>query len=553
MIGKIIDGMMQLAGNRAEAWHFLGQPILLTLSAWIGLDLSFRLGGLLFAKLIPKIESDARMTLYDQVLDHSHQYFVENMAGNIANKVATLPDSLRYILSSLMGSIIPASITLLIAMYVFFLINPLFAGLIAGWVVLHLTLSIYLFKKCATYSLKHAQSRSYLLGHIIDSVVNYFAVKTFASKLYEQQTVKQFQQDELVKNENQRVYIEKVKLGLAILTWMIPGIALNSLAYLYWAQGLISVGEFSTLFYTALNITLTVWLVGINLPDLFREIGASQNSLSLIQTPPEVVNLPNAKDIRVYEGEIEFKKVHFRYPNVEPLFSDKSVKIKAGEKVGLVGYSGSGKTTFINLILKLFNIQSGEILIDGQDISHVSQESLRQAISIVPQDPFLFHRTIRENIRYGCITATDEEVIEASKKAYAHEFIESLPQRYDSLVGERGIKLSAGQRQRIAIARAFLKDAPILVLDEATSSLDSITEKSIQASLSELTKNRTTVLIAHRLSTLLHVDRILVFNKGKIVEEGTHSDLIAMNGLYKKLWENQSDGFLGDRAERLCA
>jgi len=433
-------------------------------------------------------------------------------------------------------------------MYVFFLINPLFAAIITGWVILHLTLSVYLFKKCATYSLRHAQSRSHLLGHIIDSVVNYFAVKTFASKLYEQQTVKQFQQDERVKNENQRLYIEKVKLGLAILTWIIPGIILNSMAYLYWAQGLISVGEFSTLFYTALNITLMVWLVGINLPDLFKEIGSSQNSLSLIQTLPEVVDLPNAKDIRVYQGEIEFKKVHFSYPDVEPLFSDKSIKIKAGEKVGLVGYSGSGKTTFINLILKLFNIQSGQILIDGQDIAHVTQESLRKAISIVPQDPLLFHRTIRENIRYGCIAATDEEVVEAAKKAYAHEFIESLPLSYDSLVGERGIKLSSGQRQRIAIARAFLKKTPILLLDEATSSLDSLTEMKIQESFIELMKGKTSIIIAHRLSTLMSVDRLLVFNQGQIIEEGSHEDLLAKGGFYKKLWKAQIGNFLIEQA-----
>jgi ATP-binding cassette subfamily B protein len=253
--------------------------------------------------------------------------------------------------------------------------------------------------------------------------------------------------------------------------------------------------------------------------------------------------------LRVTKGKITFSKVRFNYKNTKPLFRRKSVIIEPGQKIGLVGYSGSGKTTFVSLILRLYDVTSGQILIDGQDIRDVTQDSLRCHISLIPQEPSLFHRTVMENIRYGRLEASDEEVIEAAKKAYAHEFIMQLPEAYDSLVGERGIKLSGGQRQRIAIARAILKNAPILMLDEATSQLDSVTEIEIQKSLWVLMQNKTTLVVAHRLSTLLQMDRILVFDQGKIVEDGTHAELLAENGLYKGLWDAQVGGFLQDKKE----
>jgi ATP-binding cassette subfamily B protein len=243
---------------------------------------------------------------------------------------------------------------------------------------------------------------------------------------------------------------------------------------------------------------------------------------------------------------IEFDQVCFNYQSSNALFVNQSIKIESGQKVGLVGFSGGGKTTFVNLILRLYDINSGRILIDGCDISKVTQDSLRSHIGMIPQDPSLFHRTLMDNIRYGDINATDEDAINAAKRAHAHDFIEKLPNGYDSLVGERGIKLSGGQRQRIAIARAMLKNAPILILDEATSALDSVTEHLIQASLWELMCSKTSLVIAHRLSTLLHMDRILVFDKGCIIEDGKHSELIAQNGVYKNLWDAQVGGFLGD-------
>lgn len=271
-------------------------------------------------------------------------------------------------------------------------------------------------------------------------------------------------------------------------------------------------------------------------------------ALTLISTSHEIKDAPSAQLMAVTAGRIQFKDVTFSYKKGKPIFENLSVDILPGQRVGLVGFSGSGKSTFVNLIMRSYDIQKGAISIDGQNIAAVTSHSLREKIAMIPQDPSLFHRTLMENIRYGRFDATDEEVIEASKRAHCHGFIEELDEKYHSLVGERGVKLSGGQRQRIAIARAILKNAPILILDEATSSLDSVTEKIIQKSLDDLMKNRTTLVIAHRLSTLSHLDRILVFDQGKIVEDGTTEALLQKNGYFARLWNMQADGFLPDGA-----
>jgi ATP-binding cassette subfamily B protein len=273
--------------------------------------------------------------------------------------------------------------------------------------------------------------------------------------------------------------------------------------------------------------------------------------LSTLIVPQDIQDKTDARDLSIYKGQISFDHVEFQYKDTAPLFQKKSITIEAGQKVGLVGYSGSGKSTFVNLILRLFDVTDGSIKIDDHDIRDLTQDSLRRNIAMIPQDPTLFHRSLMDNIRYGRIEATDEEVIEAAKKAHAHEFISKLPQGYDSPVGERGVKLSGGQRQRIAIARAILKNAPILILDEATSQLDSVTESDIQDSLWDLMQNKTTIVVAHRLSTLLHMDRIMVFDQGKIVEDGTHKELLAMHGLYKNLWDAQVGGFIPDGPEEV--
>jgi ATP-binding cassette subfamily B protein len=262
---------------------------------------------------------------------------------------------------------------------------------------------------------------------------------------------------------------------------------------------------------------------------------------------PKVVDQPNARNLKADKGEIVFDKVSFAYDDAaegSSLFAGLNIKIKAGERVGLVGRSGGGKTTITSLLLRFNDVDDGQILIDGQDISKVKQRSLRENIAYVPQEPLLFHRSLFENIGYGKQSASKEQVIEASKLAHAHDFISELPNGYETLVGERGVKLSGGQRQRVAIARAMLKDAPILVLDEATSALDSESEVLIQDALWKLMDKRTSIVIAHRLSTIQKMDRIIVLDSGKVVEEGTHTQLIKNNGKYAELWNHQSGGFL---------
>lgn len=276
--------------------------------------------------------------------------------------------------------------------------------------------------------------------------------------------------------------------------------------------------------------------------------GTVSDSLQLIRKGHDLVDKPTAKPIVITNGRIQFEQVLFEYKKNRPIFENLNLTIPAGQKVGLVGFSGSGKTTFVNLLLRFYDIQSGHINIDNQDIAKVTQDSLRSQIAMIPQDSSLFHRTLMDNIRYGRLDASDEEVLQASKLAHCHEFIMQLDQEYEALVGERGIKLSGGQRQRIAIARAVLKNAPILILDEATSSLDSVTEKLIQDSLKKLMQNRTTIVVAHRLSTLSDMDRVLVFHHGKIIEDGTKENLLQANGHFATLWAMQTDGFLPEQS-----
>ena len=300
-------------------------------------------------------------------------------------------------------------------------------------------------------------------------------------------------------------------------------------------KDLITLGDFALILGLSLEVSFTVWTSLEDIDYLNKAIGICKQSLKTLLVPLNVEDKDDATKLNVPKGEIIFSNVKFHYNGAKSLFENLNVTIKPGEKVGLVGYSGSGKSTFINLILRIYDINDGQILIDNQNINACTQDSLRNCISMISQEPSLFDRPIKENIRYGRLDATDKQVIEAAKRPHAHEFIIKIPENYDLSIGERGVKLSGGQRQRIAIARAILKDAPILIMDEATSALDSITEHLIQESLDHLMQGKTTLVVAHRLSTLLNMDRILVFDEGKIVQDGTHSDLLKIDGLYGRV------------------
>ncbi|HUX79006.1 MAG TPA: ABC transporter ATP-binding protein [Alphaproteobacteria bacterium] len=549
LFGKIIDGFTNYLGDRGSAWAILKGPILAAMGLWIGIEVSFRLGGILIALAFPRLDKQIRMYMFSHMQDQSHAYFSTQFAGNISTKISDMVDNVNHALQLVITLFFPVLVAVIIASVIFYQLSPFFALVLLGWALIHVGIGITYSFRCAHYSHVHSETRSQLNGRIVDSLTNYFAVKNFANKRYEINFVGTIQKREQQQNKQQVIYIEKVRAILGVLTFLGPGLALNGYAYWCWVHHLISVGDIVLIFNTSWNIIMMLWWSSIELPNFFKEIGICQQALSLLQAPITLVDENGAKPLKVKNGKIQFQKVHFHYENAASLFSSKSVAIQPGQKVGLVGYSGSGKTTFVNLILRLYDIQSGQILIDGQDIAAVTQDSLRKAIALIPQDPTLFHRTLMENIRYGRPDASDEEVIVAAQKAHAHEFIMNLPQGYHTPVGERGMKLSGGQRQRVAIARAILKDAPILILDEATSALDSVTEAQIQESLAILMEGRTTIVIAHRLSTLLHMDRLLVFDKGKIIEDGNHKSLIAKKGLYQSLWTAQVGGFLPDTVE----
>jgi ATP-binding cassette subfamily B protein len=280
--------------------------------------------------------------------------------------------------------------------------------------------------------------------------------------------------------------------------------------------------------------------------EFFEATGNISNGVRTLIRPHEVIDRPGAKALQIKRGDIEFRDVGFSYGADQGIFQQLNIVIPAGQKVGLVGSSGSGKSTLLSLLLRLYDVQKGEVLIDGVDVRNVTQHSLHQQIGLIPQEPGLFHRSIRENIHYGRLDASMDEVAEAIHRAGASEFIDSMEHGYESLVGERGVKLSGGQRQRIAIARVLLKNAPILVMDEATSSLDSITERFIQDKLDEIMEDKTVLVVAHRLSTVAHLDRILVFDKGRVVEDGSHDQLLRLGGQYARLWNRQFSDELGE-------
>ena len=312
------------------------------------------------------------------------------------------------------------------------------------------------------------------------------------------------------------------------------------------SQNWVKVSDFTFIMLTSITLIENMFFLIQHISEFINRWGTAKQGADLISDPLEIEDLKNTKALTVSRGTIELRNVTFSY-NKKPVLTNISLKIFGGEKVGLVGSSGGGKTTFVNLICRLFDPEMGAIYIDDTSIKEVSQNSLREAMAYIPQDPMLFHRSIMENIRYGKLNATEEEIKQAAKLAYCEDFITKMPEGYNTLVGERGLKLSGGQRQRIAIARAYLKNAPILIMDEATSALDSQTEQAIQESMRGLMEGKTVIVVAHRLSTLLSMDRILVFNKGVIAEEGSHKELLEKKGIYAKLWAAQSKGFIGGR------
>lgn len=531
-------------GGTIPVFDLLIGPISLYLLLYLIMTSSFRLYGYFVEiRLIPAMRKKIANDALGRLIDKNHHYYQNNFSGSLANKVNDLTSSVPDLVQSFIDRFVSHSLALIVAIITLWQVNGLFALFMFTWTFAFILAALILSKRLNRLADDWAGYGSIITGKVVDVLSNILSVRLFTAKNEEKRALKTTFQG--------AVEAERKLQWTYFWMWLFYGYSFFILLCLNfyflskgYQEGWITVGDFALVLVINISIIDFLWQIMKEFSQFSKLYGRITQALSVLLDNSELIDGGNS--LVVTQGQIEFTHVKFHYKDAQALFYNKTITIESGTKVGLVGYSGGGKTTFVNLILRLYDINEGQILIDGQDIRHVTQDSLRQHISMIPQDPSLFHRTLLENIRYGRPTATDQEVMEAAQKAHAHDFITSLPQGYETLVGERGVKLSGGQRQRIAIARAILKNAPILILDEATSQLDSVTESDIQDSLWQLMQHKTTIVIAHRLSTLLHMDRLLVFDKGKIIEDASHQELLQKGGLYKTLWDAQVGGFLPD-------
>lgn len=543
LIKQLIDLLPSAHGGNVAV---LAIPASLIVLNFIVFDnFTWRSVNYIWAKYVPVVQNKIIAVMLDYSLSQSHGFYQNTLSGKVSKQITNLSDGVIDIITYKMTNFLRGGSLLLAAFAASYYVNSIFCLILITWFIIFASFSISMSKKIVNLADKLAEEETVVVGELVDSLSNHSNVRIFGRKIYENLRMMPFFDGQRKAYYSLNIYSIMLYCIQGGLIAIMMGFTVFALVKLY-GKGLVTIGDFALILGLSMETGHMTWFLMSEVDHFNKAAGKCKQSLISLIVPLEIQDKADTTALNCIQGKITFDSVKFHYKGTEPLFQNKSIEIKAGQKVGLVGYSGGGKSTFVNLILRLYDVTDGAILIDGQDIRDVTQDSLRENIAMIPQDPSLFHRSLMENIRYGRADSTDEEVIEAAKKAHAHEFISTLPQGYDSLVGERGVKLSGGQRQRIAIARAILKNAPILILDEATSQLDSVTESLIQESLWELMQNKTTIVIAHRLSTLLHMDRILVFDKGKINEDGTHSELLAKAGLYKHLWDAQVGGFLGD-------
>lgn len=525
-----------------DYWQQLVDAGVLVFSYALLRVIAFELTIYLNAKYYPKVETMVIRNAFDHTNRHSIAFFTQEMSGNIAAKISQLANGVKGIMRqyhNALSTILLITVTLIMLSLVSWVF---FFGVIV-WTAIMLAMGIYFGKKRTLFSKNYSDTRSKARGVIVDSLSNYSDIKSFSNFKFERLNLSRSLKKSRVAETNDKMFVFKFHFtqNMTVLLSVII-FAVISFVLLYHKQ--ITTADFILVNTLFPSLSRAVFDISYTYNELAENYGAMVSSLRTLSVDPEITDKKEAVALKADQIKIDWENVGFSYPEHYQLFKDLNVQIKAGEKVGLVGLSGSGKSTFIKLIARYYDIDSGAIKINGIDIRDMTQDSLRRHISTIPQDVNLFNRSLLENIRYGKTHANEKEVIEAAKKAYAHDFITSFPKGYETIVGERGVVLSGGERQRIAIARAILKDAPLLIFDEATSALDSNSEQHIQKSLQELMRGKTVIAIAHRLSTLREMDRILVFEKGKIVEQGSHLSLLRKKGVYYKLYNLQADGFI---------
>ena len=482
---------------------------------------------------------------FSKIQNNSQTFFANTFAGSLVTKSRRLIGSFETMLDVIVFTFWPTFIILIGTFIVLMRESKLIGGLFIGWIFLYSCIVLFLVSRKIKYDFIEAASDSTVSGRLADIFGNILAVKIFSARKSEINSFGEVTKDSAEKATKAAFFSGRIEVVQAVMSFLLQSVLLYIMINL-WLQNVITTGTVVLVQTYMLTIFDKLWDLGNSMTKFAKAAADMKEVIDIFEIVPDILDPQKPEKLAMTEGNILFDNVSFNYKNGKEVFENFNLDIKKGERIGLVGHSGAGKSTIVALILRFMDIKSGSITIDGQDIRHVTQDDLRSAISYVPQESILFHRPIRENIAYGKQDATNEEIIEAAKKAHADEFISKLQFGYDTLVGERGVKLSGGERQRVAIARAMLKESPIIILDEATSSLDSISEHYIQEAFDKLMKGKTSIVIAHRLSTIQKMDRIIVLDGGKIVEEGTHRELLDKNGYYAELWNHQTGGFLED-------
>lgn len=548
IVASILNRLSEGDFVSGDLWGSFGWPILVAvLSEAVGAVAIWRLVIYFNWKMEGLVIQSINRTVFDHLMQLGASFHANHFGGSLVSQTQKLAGAYVRLTDTTLFQTLGLLWALLFTVVILIGRAPLFVALLVMFVVLYLVCTVLITRKVRQLNADEAELSNKQTGNLADSITNVMAVKSFAAEDVESRrfgaATEKTRQASL--RLMRAVLKREVVFSSTTTTINAVAIVLATASVVLWGANIGTV--FLVLSYTT-DVLVRLWEFSTQtLRQYYRAFGDSQAMIEILAIEPEVQDLAKPEKSRINQGAINFDNMSFTHPDSrenESLFTNLNLSIKPSEKIGLVGPSGSGKTSLTRLLLRFKDLDGGHIKIDGQDISKIRQQDLRRSIAYVPQEPLLFHRSIRENIAYGKPDATDQEVREAAKKAHAAEFIDKLPQGYETLVGERGVKLSGGQRQRIAIARAILKDAPILVLDEATSALDSESEKLIQDALWKLMQGRTAIVIAHRLSTIQKMDRIAVLDNGEITEQGNHADLLKQKGTYAKLWTHQSGGFI---------
>jgi len=491
------------------------------------------------------VMKDISEASFSDLSHRSAQFHADRFSGALVTQVSKFVHGYERLYDAVMFNLYTLAWSVVLSSILLWLREPILAIVLIGFALLYAWLVIVKYKEQIPFNIRWAQAESARTAQLADSITNILAVKATGQEDYEQklfsakaEKVKQRGQETMWNVQKKEFLLSPINAGAGIMAIIIAIISV-----IWWGQ---PVGTVVLALYLSRDILRRVWDLNNVMRQFNRVLGDAHDMTEIFMSESEVKDQKDSSKLEVSKAAVIFENVTFKYADSkgEHLFKNLNLEVGGGERIGLVGPSGGGKTTITKLLLRFMDVESGQVTIDGQDISRVSQQDLRRNIAYVPQEPLLFHRSLAENIRYGRPAASQTEVVEAAKLAHAHDFIERLPDKYQTKVGERGVKLSGGQRQRVAIARAILKDSPIIILDEATSSLDSSSEKLIQEALWELMKGRTALVIAHRLSTVQRMDRIVVLDEGRIIEQGNHAELLKKKGIYSELWNHQTGGFI---------